>query len=90
LRRFFVRNDVEYETLIQQYQAKTLAARFFYLFMHLLPGILAYVLINIPSVHAAALRLTGLSDPIFQGTLPGRSRLRVARRCSADGAALGG
>jgi hypothetical protein len=36
--------------------------------MHLLPGLLAYVLINIPLVHAAALRLTGLSDPIFQGT----------------------
>ena len=68
LRRFFVRNDVEYEAWIQQYQAKTLAGKFFYLFMHLLPGLLAYVLINIPLVHAAALRLTGLSDPIFQGT----------------------
>jgi len=36
--------------------------------MHLLPGLLAYVLINIPLVHAAALRLTDLSDPMFQGT----------------------
>ena len=68
LRQFFVRNDPEYEALVQRYQAKTLAGKFFYLFMHLLPGLLAYVLINIPSVHAAALRLTGLSDPIFQGT----------------------
>ena len=68
LRRFFVRNDVEYEALVQRYQARTLAGKFFYLFMHLLPGLLAYVLINIPSVHAAALRLTGLPDPIFQGT----------------------
>jgi hypothetical protein len=68
LHRFFVRNDAEYETWVQQYQAKTPAGKFFYLFMHLLPGLLAYVLIHIPSVHAAALRLTGLSDPIFQGT----------------------
>ena len=36
--------------------------------MHLLPGLLAYVLINIPSVHAVALRFTGMSDPMFQGT----------------------
>ena len=53
---------------MQQYQAKTLLGKFFYLFMHVLPGLLAYVLINIPLVHAAALRFTGLSDPVFQGT----------------------
>jgi membrane protease YdiL (CAAX protease family) len=68
LYRFFVRDDAEYDTLVRQYQAKTLAGKFFYLFMHVLPGLLAYVLINIPLVHAAALRFTGLSDPMFQGT----------------------
>jgi CAAX protease family protein len=68
LRRFLVRDDAEYDRLVKQYQAQTLAGKFFYLFMHLLPGLLAYVLINIPLVHAAALRLTGLSDPMFQGT----------------------
>jgi uncharacterized protein len=66
--RFFVRDDAEYDTLVQQYQAKTPLGKFFYLFMHVLPGLLAYVLINIPLVHAAALRFTGLSDPMFQGT----------------------
>jgi len=68
LYRFFVRDDAEYDTLLWQYQAKTLLGKFFYLFMHVLPGLLAYVLINIPLVHAAALRFTGLSDPMFQGT----------------------
>ena len=68
LRRFLVRDDAEYYTLVQKYQARTWGGKFFYLFMHVLPGVLAYVLINIPWVHAAALRLTGLSDPIFQGT----------------------
>src|SRR5258707_6779812 len=68
LYRFLVRHDAEYDTLVQRYQAKTLPGKFFYLFMHLLPGLLAYVLINVPLVHAAALRLTDLSDPMFQGT----------------------
>jgi hypothetical protein len=36
--------------------------------MHVPLGLLAYVLINIPLVHAAALRFTGPSDPMFQGT----------------------
>jgi hypothetical protein len=46
LYRFFVRHDAEYDTLVQRYQAKTLPGKFFYLFMHLLPGLLAYVLIR--------------------------------------------
>jgi hypothetical protein len=36
--------------------------------MYVLPGLLAYALINIPLVHAVALRFTSLSDPMFQGT----------------------
>ena len=88
LYRFFVRDGAEYGTLVQQYQAKTLLGKFFYLFMHVLPGLLAYVLINIPLVHAAALRFTGLSDPMFQGT--DRSRLRGARGGSTGGPTLGG
>ena len=68
LRRFFVREDSEYDAFVKQYQARTLGSKIFYLFMHLLPGLLAYVLINIGPVHSAALRLTGLSDTMFQGT----------------------
>ena len=66
LRRFLVREDAEYGELVSQYQATTPAGKIFYLFMHLLPGLLAYVLINIPLVHAAALHSTGLSDTMFQ------------------------
>jgi len=68
LRRFFVREDAEYDGFVARYQARTLAAKVFYLFMHLLPGLLAYGLINIRPVHAAALRVTRLSDVMFQGT----------------------
>jgi hypothetical protein len=68
LRQFFVRDDAEYDALVERYQAKTPITRFFYLFMHLLPGLLAYTLINIPRVHSVALRLSGLSDAMFQGT----------------------
>jgi membrane protease YdiL (CAAX protease family) len=67
LRRFLVREDAEYGELVSQYQATTPAGKIFYLFMHVLPGLLAYVLINIPLVHAAALHSTGLSDTMFQG-----------------------
>ncbi len=42
LRRFLVRDDAEYDRLVKQYQAQTIAGKFFYLFMHLLPGLLAY------------------------------------------------
>jgi len=68
LQRFFTRDDPEYDAMVQRYQAKTLLAKLFYLFMHLVPGLLAYVLINIPRVHAVALRASGLSDVMFQGT----------------------
>lgn len=68
LRRFFIREDPEYNALVERYQAKTVAGKFFYLFMHVVPGLLAYVFINIPRVHAAALRASGLSDVMFQGT----------------------
>jgi hypothetical protein len=68
MRRFFVRDDPEYEALVQKYQATTLVGKLFYLFMHVVPGLLAYRLINVPPVHAAGLRVTGWSEAIYQGT----------------------
>src|SRR5580698_1904165 len=68
MRRFFVRDDTEEEALLQKYQARTLVGKLFYLFMHLVPGLLAYGLINVPPVHAAGLRVTGWSEAIYQGT----------------------
>jgi uncharacterized protein len=66
--RFFVRQDAEYDAFVDQYQARTSLAKVFYLFMHLLPGLLAWLLINVPSIHAAALQLTGWTDTIYQST----------------------
>ena len=68
LRRFLMREDVEYDAFVEKYQARTPTSRLFYLFMHLLPGLIAYALINIPAVHAAGLRITGWSEAIYQGT----------------------
>jgi membrane protease YdiL (CAAX protease family) len=68
MRRLFVRDDPEYEALVQKYQARTLVGKLFYLFMHLMPGLLAYGLINVPPVHTAGLRVTGCSEAIYQGT----------------------
>jgi len=68
MRRFLVREDAEYDAFVDQYQARTPIAKSFYLFMHLLPGLLAYMLINVQPVHAAALQLTGWPDTLYQGS----------------------
>ena len=68
LRCFLVREDAPYDAFVEKYQARTMGGKLFYLFMHLMPGLLAFGLINVPLVHAAGLRLTGWSDPIYQGT----------------------
>jgi len=68
LRRFFVRDDSEYVALVEKYQAKSVASKVFYLFFHLLPGLLVYVIINVLPVHSAALKITGLSDSMLQGS----------------------
>lgn len=67
LRSFLVRDDPEYRAFVDQYQARTVGAKAFYLFMHLLPGMLVYLLINVPPVYQFALRTTGLSDAMLQG-----------------------
>jgi len=64
LRRFFAREDALYDHYAAVGQAKSARAKAFYLLMHLLPGILGWLLINVNSIYQAQLRLTGL---------PGRS-----------------
>lgn len=64
LRRFFVREDTVYYHYAAIGQAKSPRAKVFYVLMHLLPGILLLVLINVRSIYYTELRLTGL---------PGRS-----------------
>src|SRR5436305_5931697 len=67
LRPFLVRDDPEYQAFVDKYQARSLGARAFYLFMHLVPGLLLYLLINVPPVYRFALHTTGLSDTMLQG-----------------------
>jgi len=66
LRKFFVRADPAYTAAVAQYQATTPSSKAINLLLHLLPGVLAYALINVATVHAAGLALTRLSDPNYQ------------------------
>jgi hypothetical protein len=65
IRRFLVRDDPEYDSFVDRYQAKTLGSKIFYLAMHFVPGLIAYLLINVPPVYHFALRATGLSDALL-------------------------
>lgn len=58
--------DPTYTSYERTYQAKTLASKAFYLFAYLLPGIVAFLLINIKSVHDSLAGLTGLEGYTFQ------------------------
>lgn len=69
LQRFFVRDDALYDRYAAIGQAKSLTAKVFYLLMHLLPGVLAWALINVNSIYQAQLRLTGLTGRSFQYAL---------------------
>lgn len=69
LQRFFVRDDAAYHRYAAVRQAKSLTAKVFYLLMHLLPGVLAWALINVNSIYQAQLRLTGLTGRSFQYAL---------------------
>jgi hypothetical protein len=69
LRRFFVREDVVYDHYAAVGQAKTPPTKAFYLFMHLLPGVLAWALVNLKSIYDAELRLTGLPGRWLQYSL---------------------
>jgi membrane protease YdiL (CAAX protease family) len=66
LQRWLIRSDAEYDQYECHYQAKGLPARLFYLFCYLLPGLLAYGLINVRFVYEAGVRLTGLAGPVYQ------------------------
>lgn len=68
LHRFLVRDDPEYQSFVDRYQASTVGAKAFYLCMHLIPGVLAYLVINVQPVYRSALRITGLSATMLQGS----------------------
>lgn len=66
LQRFFVREDALYDHYASVGQAKSLGAKVFYVLMHLLPGVIAWALINVYSIYQASLRVTGLTGRTFQ------------------------
>ncbi len=69
LKRFVTREDKEYDDFCDKYQAKTTTMKWFYIFMSLAPGIVAFILINVFSVYSAALEATGWSSMFYQGLL---------------------
>jgi hypothetical protein len=66
LRRFLVREDEAYEQYASAYQARSGLAKAVYLFLYLLPGIVAYFVINVRPLFRAQLALTGLSPKYLQ------------------------
>jgi hypothetical protein len=65
LRCFFVREGV-YEQYASAYQAKTALAKAIYLLLYLVPGIVAFICLNLEPVFRAQMVLTGLSARYLQ------------------------
>ena len=63
---FLIREDKDHDDYGNKYQAKSLASKAFYLFFHLLPGILVYVVVNIESVYNFLVAITGLPGRTLQ------------------------
>jgi hypothetical protein len=66
VRRFFVRDDPAYATFEARYQARTPSAKVVYLFLYLLPGVIAFACLNIEPVFRAQMVITGLSARYLQ------------------------
>ena len=64
--RFLSIDNQTYDLYAERYQAKTIQSKAFYLFAYLLPGILAYIFINIQPVHHFFSGLPGLQGYNFQ------------------------
>lgn len=58
--------DATYAHYCEQYQAKTATGKIFYILAYLIPGIAAYILVNIEPVHHALSGALGLSGYTFQ------------------------
>ncbi len=66
LQRFFVREDPVYDAFAEKHQATTTTSRLTYLLLHLLPGIFAVIVLNIPAVYYPIRDAIGLPDRTFQ------------------------
>lgn len=63
---FFNVEDATYTHYNKAHQAKTFAGRVFYILAYLLPGIVAFVLVNIDPVHRSLSNALGLTGYMFQ------------------------
>ena len=66
LRSCFVREDATYDHYAAVGQARSSTAKLFYLFMYLLPGMVAFVVINVGWVYRMELRATGMTGKNLQ------------------------
>jgi uncharacterized protein len=66
LRRFFVRDDAIYAKFEANYQAKTKPAKVLYLLLYLVPGLIAFVSLNVQPLFRAQMAITGLSARYLQ------------------------
>jgi membrane protease YdiL (CAAX protease family) len=66
LRRFFVREDAAYDQYEADYRAKTVSAKATYLCLYLLPGVVAFLCLNVEPVFRAQMAFTGLSARYLQ------------------------
>jgi membrane protease YdiL (CAAX protease family) len=66
LRRVLVREDAVYDFYSAKYQAKTLLGKLVYLVLYLLPGVLAFVVVNIESLFRWEMAVTGWSARYVQ------------------------
>jgi len=63
---FIVIDNPTYDKYEQKFQAKTLTSKIFYIIAYLLPGIVAYILVNIKPVHDFISGIFGLEGYNFQ------------------------
>lgn len=66
LKRFFVRDDPEYDRYAHEFQAHTIVQKAFYLAMYFIPGVLIFIFINQKNVFDWMLAQTGLSGAAYQ------------------------
>jgi hypothetical protein len=67
IKSFLIRSDPQQVEFTAAHKAKTASSQLLYLALHLLPGFLAYLLINVPAIHAFMVSVTHIPDPLLQG-----------------------
>ncbi len=64
-----MRDDAIHDAYAERCQAKTPSAKWFYLFMHLAPGLFALCILNVEPLYTALRNLSGMEDRSFQYAL---------------------